>query len=305
MKRTIEVSTKGMSLRVHDKCIEVRFNNDLCCRVHPEDLNLVVLGSNGVSVSAGALNALATAGVGMLSVDDKSQPNGLFLPFWSNSTHAERYRMLAATPEPVAKQLWAKIVAQKILNQSLVLSGEAEQRFLRRLSGEVKTGDATNLESQAAQYYWPRAFAKHIKEPFRRKPDGAPPNGLLNYGYAILRAAMARAICIAGMQPSLGIHHRNKYARFCLADDLMEPFRPYVDRIVLGLLADNKSEMDKEAKQRLLHVLSKDVFCGKEHFLLSYMIEKTASSFADCIAQKYKDKISAKQAASHLLLPRG
>lgn len=170
----------------------------------------------------------------------------------SNTIQGERYRAQIDASEPLRKNLWKQTVEAKIANQAYLLNKLGKDgSILRPLYENVKSGDADNREGIAAKMYWPTLFG----DGFIRSREGATPNHLLNYGYSILRAATARALMGAGLLPSFGIFHRNRYNAFPLADDIMEPFRPYVDEAVYKLYSDGATELDKAAKAALLHLL--------------------------------------------------
>lgn len=306
MKRTIEVSTRGTSLSLADARLVVKQDSTILASIPFEDIGVLVLDSTGIELSSGALKALAEAGAALLSCDDRHHPNGIFLPLVSNSLHSERLRFQVLASEPIKKNLWARIIASKIQNQSANLNCEATQQRLSRLAVNIRSGDKGNLESQASRFYWPKVFDGLIENssgPFLRRRSGAPPNDLLNYGYAVLRAATARALCSAGLHPGLGIHHTNRYSGYCLADDLMEPYRPWVDRRVQSLLKEGIAELSKEGKKAILETLTDD--CKVDDFSgpILVALERSASSLAQCFEASSKGE-TAPRSAKLLLLPR-
>ena len=181
-------------------------------------------------------------------------------PLEGHHTQAESMRAQIGASEPLKKQIWQQIVIGKIKNQAALLERlDRPYASLLTYAKNVKSGDPDNYEARAAIYYWSHLFPQEMK--FRRGPDGFPPNNLLNYGYAVLRAIVARSLVGAGLLPSLGIHHSNKYNAYALADDLMEPYRPFVDAIVCQIVSGKKSydELGKEHKAKLLNVATLDV----------------------------------------------
>lgn len=208
------------------------------------------------------------------------------LPLAGHTTHTEQFRCQVEATLPLKKQLWQQTVRAKIVNQSVVLAAArgADIKPLQYMAEQVKSGDPDNHEGHAAAYYWSHLFG--VIEGFRRDRDGIPPNNLLNYGYAILRAVMARAIVSAGLMPSLGIFHRNKYNAYCLADDLMEPYRPVVDRLVVSL-ADSGGDMatlDNTLKQELLALPTLDVLINRRRRPLMLAATDTAASLCKCFS---------------------
>ena len=193
-----------------------------------------------------------------------------------------RYQIEASLP--LKKQLWQQTIVAKIQNQAAVLNAVrgCEVRNMQKWATEVKSGDSDNLEARAAVYYWQNAFPSIPN--FVRDRDGDPPNNLLNYGYAILRAIVARALAGSGLLPTLGIHHRNKYNAYCLADDVMEPYRPYVDRLVMKIFDKypDCSELTKELKAELLRIPVLDVVINDKRSPLMVAASTTTSSLQKC-----------------------
>jgi CRISPR-associated protein Cas1 len=306
MKRTIEISSRGTRLTLENSRIQVQQEEDTLASIPAEDLGMIILSSTGISLSSGVLKALGEAGGAVLACDDSYHPCGMFLPMAANALHSERARQQADISVPMRKNLWARIVRAKIRNQASLLRDEAALKRLDLLLAQVRSGDERNAEGEAARVYWSRLFADHrlvLPAPFRRDRDGAPPNNLLNYGYAVLRAATARALCVAGLHPAVGLHHRNRYSGFCLADDLMEPFRPFVDRRVTFLAAESRFEINKEVKSHLIGVLSHDVEMPDGKHTLANALEASASSLAIAIERQVKGGAPAPEAAESLVLP--
>ena len=225
-----------------------------------EDLGLVMLDHPQITVSQGLLAALLENNVAVITCDARHLPVGMLQPLEGHHTQAESMRAQIGASEPLKKQIWQQIVIGKIKNQAALLE-RLDKPFASLLTyaKNVKSGDPDNYEARAAIYYWSHLFPQEMK--FRRGPDGFPPNNLLNYGYAVLRAIVARSLVGAGLLPSLGIHHSNKYNAYALADDLMEPYRPFVDAIVCQIVSGKKSydELGKEHKAKLLNVATLDV----------------------------------------------
>ena len=203
-----------------------------------EDIGVVVLDNKRITITSGVLEALLENNCAVISCDSKSMPVGLMLPLAGNTLQNERFRDQLASSLPLKKQLWQQTIRQKISNQETVLHHYTltETGCMRAWINDVRSGDPDNVEAKAAAYYWKNLFADHPN--FVRGREGEPPNNLLNYGYAILRAVVARSLVASGLLPTLGIHHHNRYNAYCLADDIMEPYRPFVDELVLHIMAE-------------------------------------------------------------------
>ncbi len=254
-------------------------------RFHLDDVGFVVLDHRQITLTHPLLAQLASRNIALLSCDDTHHPIGLHLPLYSNTLQTERYKAQIEASEPLRKQLWAQLIRQKIKNQSAVLLHAgliSEANHLKALSNEVKSGDSGNLEATASYYYWQHIFQGI--EDFKRKREGEPPNNMLNYGYAILRAIVARALVASGLLPTLGLHHHNRYNPFCLADDMMEPYRPFVDRLVYQIIKKNglKEELDRETKAELLSIPFIDVEIADEISPLMNAVQYSCQSLVKC-----------------------
>lgn len=270
------------------------FKKEATASIPIEDIGIVVIDHQQVVVSHALVNALIDNKAAVLWCDEKHIPNGLVLPMSGNNTFTEKLRYQLDASEPLKKQLWKQTVSQKIANQAEVLkqSGKHYENMLF-WSSEVNSGDTFNVEAKAAAYYWKTIFDETLF--FIRDREGMPPNNLLNYGYAIFRAVAARSLVISGCLPALGIHHRNKYNAFCLADDIMEPYRPYVDKMVLDIIDENKGiipeELTKEIKAKLLSLPTIDVEIEEQTSPLMIAMQRTTSSLMKCFTGELR-KIS-------------
>jgi len=245
IKRTLYFGNPA-SLRLKDKQlqVDVKIEEEVkTSLIAVEDIGVMVIDSPQITLTSGLLQALQENNVAVIICDYRHMPQSLLLPIEGNSVQQERYDTQLAASEPLKKQLWAQTVTQKIKNQAAILDSLLiKSDYLIPLHRNVKSGDSDNCEATAAVYYWQKIFG-HVSG-FARFREGPPPNNYLNYGYSILRGTMARSIVAAGLLPTLGIFHRNRYNAFCLADDLMEPYRPYVDEIAyrmvneMGLVKD-------------------------------------------------------------------
>ena len=269
------VKNDTLSTLVKEECVK---------RVPIEDIGVVVLDNKQITITQGVLGELLGNNVAVITCDEHRMPSGLMLPLAGNTTQSERFRHQIEASLPLKKQLWQQTIQSKISNQASVLSScrGAEVGCLRAWARDVRSGDPDNFEGRAAAYYWRNLFGMHI-ENFTRDREGVPPNNALNYGYAILRAIVARALVSSGMLPTLGIHHHNRYNAYCLADDIMEPYRPYVDELVYKLVKNRGLPTDgltREWKAELLAIPTLDVvISGKRSPLMGAAGQTTASLY--------------------------
>lgn len=260
-----------------------QFKKEAKATIPVEDIGILVLDHRQVTITQGLLEALLQNNVVTIVCNSTHHPEGLLLTLEGNTTQSERYKSQLAATEPLKKQMWAQTITQKIRNQAASLKTlHMDHNYLVPLHKEVKSGDADNREATAAAYYWQTIFP-HV-EGFRRGREGIPPNNYLNYGYALLRATMARSIVGAGLLPTLGIHHRNRYNAFCLADDLMEPYRPMVDLQVhkTMLLHGLHDDIPLAVKKDLLEIPEMDVTIDGETSPLMKATYRTAVSAVKC-----------------------
>jgi CRISPR-associated protein Cas1 len=249
------------------------------------DIGVVVLDNQQITITHGAIAALLDNTCAVITCNDKRMPTGMLLPLQGNTIHNERFRSQLEASLPLRKQLWQQTVRSKIENQAAVLRLYTVKSVARMyvMADNVKSGDKDNYEAQAAVYYWNNLF-QDIPD-FTRDPNGIPPNNLLNYGYAILRAVVARALVSSGLLPVYGIHHHNRYNPYCLADDIMEPYRPYVDMQVLNMMQqydDIPTVLDKEMKRDMLTIPVMDVTIGGKNRPLMIAVTETTASLAKC-----------------------
>lgn len=250
-----------------------------------EDIGIVVLDHRQITLTHGVMAALLDNNASVVTCNDAHMPVGLMLPLEGHTVQSERFTDQINASLPLRKQLWQQTVQQKILNQAalLVELHGIEVGNMKRWPTEVRSGDSTNLEGRAAAFYWSRMFPTIPN--FTRSRDGAYPNALLNYGYAILRAVVARSLVSSGLLPTLGIHHHNRYNAYCLADDIMEPYRPYVDRLVVQTMAECCDvKITTDIKRRLLTVPTLEVRIGGERRPLMVAASQTTASLARCFA---------------------
>lgn len=250
-----------------------------------EDIGVVVLDHRQITLTHGALSALVAGNAAVITCDDRHMPVGLLLPLEGNTIQSERFQDQIDASLPLRKQLWQQTVQQKIRNQAALLHElhGIEVGNMKKWAGEVLSGDSTNLEGRAAAFYWSHMFP--TLPSFTRSREGDYPNSLLNYGYAILRAVIARALVGSGLLPTLGIHHHNRYNAYCLADDMMEPYRPYVDRLVVQTMAEcGDVEITTDIKRRLLTVPTLEVTISGQRSPLMVAATQTTASLARCFS---------------------
>lgn len=260
------------------------FKTDMIKTIPIEDIGIVILDNKRITLTQGLLEKLLENNCAVITCDESHLPIGMLLPLNGNSTQTERMRCQIEASLPLKKQLWQQTIVAKIQNQAANLKQVrgTEVRNMLKWANEVKSGDSENMEARAAVYYWQNAFPSVPN--FVRTREGITPNNLLNYGYAILRAIVARALVSSGLLPTLGIHHRNKYNAYCLADDIMEPYRPYIDKLVMELFDQNQNceELNKKLKSQLLQIPVIDVTINSQRSPLMVAVSTTTASLQKC-----------------------
>lgn len=274
---------------------EVEKRNDLTDEVKKdfeqtvpiEDIGVVLLDNKRITITSGVIEALLANNAAFITCDSRNMPTGLMLPLIGNTLQNERFRAQLAASVPLRKQLWQQTIKQKIANQAHVLQlyTKTNTGCMRTWVNEVRSGDPDNVEGKAAAYYWKNLFDEYYPD-FVRGREGEPPNNLLNYGYAILRAVIARALVGSGLLPTFGIHHHNRYNAYCLADDIMEPYRPYVDELVHEIVRTEKniSELTLNIKARLLNIPVIDVEIDGKRSPLMIAAGQTTASLYKCFS---------------------
>jgi CRISPR-associated protein Cas1 len=262
-----------------------------------EDIGVLVMEAYRMTISLNLISRLLDNNVALITCNEKKMPQGLMLNLDGNTTQQERFKHQINISQPLKKQLWQQTVKAKIKNQAGMLQRlSAPNTGLQNMlywADSVRSGDPDNYEARAAAYYWANIFNEFI-ENFTRGRFDAAPNNLLNYGYAILRAVTARSLVASGLLPTLGIHHHNKYNAYALADDIMEPYRPYVDEIVYDILSTHDLKYDEysrpqldlntEIKAELLKIPAIDVIIDNEKSPLMNAMQRTTASLFNCYA---------------------
>lgn len=248
-----------------------------------EDLGYIVLEDPQITITNGLLTKLVQNKTAVITCDRQHLPCSFLQPLVGHSEQTERIRHQLNASVPLKKNLWQQTIGVKIENQATHLASTGKNALkLKRWAGEVKSGDNENHEAIAAAYYFQNLFEE--LEGFSRNQKGVPPNNLLNYGYAILRAVAARALVSSGMLPSVGIFHSNKYNAFCLADDVMEPYRPFVDALVFGMIRSGEDfeELNTDLKASLLTIPAMDVLIDGKKSPLMVAMSRTTNSLYEC-----------------------
>jgi CRISP-associated protein Cas1 len=307
IKRIVEVSRAGTHLSITLGQLIVRQNKEEVGRIPCEDIGVLLVWHTGVSYTHAVFTELLKHGAAIILCDGHYLPSGMMLPLESNTVQTERFRAQIEAKEPVKKQLWRQLIRAKIAHQAdVVKEDEQASKFLRGMRDKVRSGDPDNIEAQASKRFWaafmptPTSLRLEGATPplqieFRRETEGGmPPNNFLNYGYMVMRAAVARAICSAGLLPTLGIHHRNKYNAFCLADDVLEPFRGFVEKKVRAIVQEvndlsELQELTPARKEKLLEVLYEPVEIAGFTGPLMVGLHRTAASLQRCLAGEQKE----------------
>lgn len=288
IKRTICIETP-CHLKFRDKQMVVSYNHvkgyeELPDKTVPiEDLGILILEHQQITLSHYLLDKLVENNTAVVCCGETKHPTGMMLSLEGNTLQQERFDAQINATEPLKKQLWQQTVKAKINNQLAVLQHwDIGTNYMAQLSSTVKSGDTENNEAKAAVYYWNNLFPKAWN--FYRKREGLPPNNLLNYGYAILRATVARSLVGSGLLPTFGIFHRNRYNAYCLADDIMEPYRPCVDFIVRKIIDKTSAveNLTQEFKVQLLQIPNVDVLIDGEKSPLMVAVQRTTASLAKC-----------------------
>lgn len=285
IKQTLMFTTP-VSLSLKDQQMVITFKDNKDTVTRPiEDIGFVIIENPMVSITIPLLNELADNNVSVVFCDKKQMPKTMLMTLEGNTTQQESYKYQLEASAPTKKNVWKQLVESKIRNQSLLLNKIGKNGdVLKQYYMNVKSGDTDNREGAAAREYWSRIFDAG----FKREREGHPPNNLLNYGYTILRAAVSRALIGSGLYPAFGVFHRNRYNAFPLADDVMEPYRPFVDEIVYYLYCEEGAmELDNQSKSKLLRLLFSDVKMGKVTRPLENALSLTTAS----LLKYYKGEI--------------
>lgn len=287
--KIIDISDSVVSLSVRLANLAIDCGEERVKTMVPlNQIAALVLSNQHVSMTNAALAGIAANGGIVVVTDSKFQPAGMLLPLDAHYAQGERFRLQVAAAQPVKKRVWQQIVRSKIVAQAAVLRCLTNNDSgLLHLASRVTSGDTGNHEAQAAQRYWPALFNNPH---FRRNREADDQNRLLNYGYAVLRALTARAICAAGLHPALGVHHHNRYDPFALASDLMEPFRPLVDEAVARIVYEQEGcvPLGKDVKRRIIEAVTGLINVDGETRTIFSVLTRTSASLAAVYAGERK-----------------
>lgn len=283
IKRTLYFGNPAYLKTQNDQLVaEIQQTNEVKS-IPIEDIGMLLLDNQQITITHGLLYKLLANNTAVITCDASHHPTGMLLSLDGHSLQSQKFKAQIEASVPLKKQLWQQTIIAKIQNQAALLATHRqENKILLQLAATVKSGDADNHEAQAATYYWKKIFPDFLQ--FKRDRFGPPPNNLLNYGYAILRALVARSLVGSGLLPTLGIHHRNQYNAYCLADDIMEPYRPYVDAVVYQLIRQHGTylEMSPGMKKALLELPVLDVKMEGRKSPLMNAVQRTTASLAKC-----------------------
>ena len=289
IKRTIEISSEPAHLSVKDGQLRItrRGENHAETSTIPcEDIGLLMVDEHSTTYSHAALAVLLQHGAVVVICGRDHLPAGMLLPLADHTQVVQRLRQQIAASKPLCKQLWKQIVQAKIRAQAHNLPAESpKHRHLMAQARGVRSGDPKNVEAQAAKVYWSAWLGS---EKFKRDPEGASPNHFLNYGYAVLRATVARALVGCGFQPALGLHHSNRSNPFCLADDLLEPLRPLVDDVARTLHQAGQDTLDRDSRAELLKLLAATIYLEGERSPLLVAVQRMVGSLVGCFEGERK-----------------
>jgi CRISPR-associated protein Cas1 len=291
IKRIIEISQSKTYLSIRYGQLIVKRDGEQISSIPCEDIGVLLVDHRGTTYTHSVFTELLDCGAAVVLCSGNHHPAGMLLPIESNSVQTERFRQQIEAKEPVKKRLWKQIVRAKIKHQAKLVGADSDvYKPLMALRDKVRSGDPDNIEAQASRRFWP-VYLQDVQ--FRRDINGLPPNNMLNYGYMVMRAAVARALCSAGLLPSLGIHHRNRYNAFCLADDILEPFRGFVESKVRDICEGEvvPDELTQPNKAQLLEVLYEPVVIAGFKGPLMIGLHRTMASLRRCFAgeQKFLD----------------
>lgn len=280
-------------LKIKDKQLKIEYKNkEIPVSTIPiEDIGILLLDNNQITITSAVIKLLQDNKVAFIICDDTHMPSGLMLPIDGNSLQQERIHLQINLNNNSKNKLWKQIIIHKIQNQAQLLVNSSKNPMrLNFLSKQIKLGDSTNREAHASIYYWKNIFKDKI-EKFHRDKNGHYPNNLLNYGYMILRSIIAKNIVSAGLSPTIGIFHKNQFNTFCLADDLIEPFRPFVDKVVLDLINSNNKEeiLTKEQRKALINIITMEIISKGEKTSLMLAIQNFINSYIKFLKQEQEE----------------
>ncbi|MFQ5534473.1 MAG: type II CRISPR-associated endonuclease Cas1 [Sphingomonadales bacterium] len=275
--RIVEIAEDGRHLSVSRGFLVVSADGEELGRVPLDDIGAVIATGHGLTYTGNLIHAFVERDISMVFCGDNFHPAAILWPVDGHHLQTARMRCQIDAAKPLCKRLWQGIVRAKVMAQAAAVEAVSQPSgAFETLARAVRSGDPENIEAQAARRYWPLLFGRN----FRRDRNKPGVNGMLNYGYAIIRSATARAVMAAGLHPSIGIHHHNRSNPMCLVDDIMEPFRPVVDLRVHGLVEAGHNEVTAEIKPRLAAVLTLDMYAEQGVSPVGLCIQRLATSLA-------------------------
>ncbi|MBU1002562.1 MAG: type II CRISPR-associated endonuclease Cas1 [Proteobacteria bacterium] len=286
----IDIAESPARLSVSNGLLRIRPGEGMEAAVPLREVRALIVSHAQVTYTNSVLSRLATEGAAFIVCDERHSPVGMMLPLVGHGTQTERFAQQASVSLPRKKNAWKQIIKAKVRNQGRLLKRLYGTDYgLFDLGSAVRTGDSENIEARAARKYWKYLFGEGSG--FKRDFEADGVNAWLNYGYAVIRALVARSLCAAGLHPSLGVHHHNRYDSFCLASDVMEPYRPIVDACAVELseVYDPMEGLTKDSKGDLLAALTGPVHVQGERKTIFTMVKKTAASLADYLCEEGKE----------------
>ncbi len=283
IKRTLYFGNPAY-LKTKDEQLVIELQETAEVKTAPiEDIGLLILDHQQITITQSVIAKLLANNAAFITCNETHHPTGLMLNLDGNTLQSQKFNVQLEASVPLRKQLWQQTIEAKICNQAALLKSELqENKYLLNIVKNIKSGDSTNCEAKAASYYWKHLFPEFLE--FRRERYGPPPNNLLNYGYSILRAVVARSLVASGLLPTFGLHHKNQYNAYCLADDIMEPYRPFVDKVVCNIIRFNGNflEMTPSMKKQLLEIPAIDVTIDEQKSPLMNAVQRTTASLVKC-----------------------
>lgn len=283
LNKILEISEENRYVSLYRGFIEIKHNSELLGRVPLDDISVLILSSQSITLSKNVINALAEKNGITILCGKNYIPESIVMPIANHYLYTKNIKNQISNSEPFKKRIWQQIVVKKIENQALVLKLYGKEfQEVEKISKTVKSGDTTNREAYAAKLYWKKLFGQD----FVRDKDGTGINALLNYGYAVMRASMIRALCGSGLQTALGVNHNNNLNQFCLADDFFEIYRPIVDYFVYDLWQKNATELLPQTKQKLVTCLKANVITEKGNTPAYQSMHYLANSYVQAMEIK-------------------
>lgn len=296
INRILEIHDTAARLQVENRCLQVDVSGRPTVSIPLEEIGVLLMGNPAIALTQPVLAELAAQGAAVVVTGEKHMPHAMMLPLGVPATQAETFQAQARATVPMQKRAWQLVVQAKLKGQAKVLRSIGQPAdFLDALIGQVRSGDPDNVEARGARAYWQKLFAGRE---FTRDPEGGGPNAMLNYGYAVLRAIVARAVCSSGLHPTLGLHHHNRYDNFCLASDLMEPFRPLVDKTAYGLIqgrTDIGPDLKREDRQALINAFAGRVTVAGTRITFFQGVSRLTASLADIYRGQGTDLVLPEQ----------